>query len=142
MYALYLLNALYFLTSSGSSKKANHGPTQGYLANPGPEVGGGASGGLSEAGRPGRLDPANPLMATAQGRSPGSDGLDPSPMGRGRLTELKGNESFGRTESCVLSGGKRPGTLKVEGSSCSLKEKWPSRPSIAQRVGRGSRLCL
>ena len=99
-----LLNALFFPTSRGSRKKANQGPTQGYLANPGPEVGGGASGGLSGAGRPGRLDIVNALMATAQGRSPSSEGLDPSPIGRGRLTKLKGNESFGGPESGVLSG--------------------------------------
>ena len=62
-------------------------------------MGGGASGGLSEAGRPGRLDIVNALMATVQGRSPNNEGLDPSPIGRGRLTKLKGNESFGGPES-------------------------------------------
>lgn len=40
-------------------KKANQGPTQGYMANPGPEEGGGALGII------GRLGPEKPLMATA-----------------------------------------------------------------------------
>lgn len=75
-------NTLYFLTLSGRSKKANQGPTQGYLANPCLEEGGGVSGRRSEARRAGQLDLANPLMATVQGRSLSSDGQGPWPMGR------------------------------------------------------------
>lgn len=46
------------------SEKANQGLTQGYLANPGPEEGGGASGFCHMLGK-GLLDPASKLMSRA-----------------------------------------------------------------------------